>query len=379
MDDSGQGVVDVEDSGGHDVCVRILVLVSVRVRVIWPRDCDALVGSSDNDETMVGKDSVLASELLLPPELGALAPLDVVVQPGPVSRAVAQAHTELAPAMTDGRAEAGHAEATQGTRICDRLLCAAGLHWQAKSSTRHPTWGTKELKQPWAQLGTAEMAMGAQFLFVGAVHGGCVIEVDEPVVDAGSEGEVEVFDDEAPEEEAEPEDAEALDDVAPEEDADPVEADVEVADKEQGVVGLALTQAHKAETELITCRPVVMPQPDETQLNAALQPTWLAAELMHGLAQTGTASALFWQGEAVMQEDGGCEVDDVDDWVLVEEEEDEEDVDDWGSLGEVEDEEDVDDCELVEEDEEEDDWGLLEEEEDEDEDDEEDDEEDVVD
>lgn len=45
--------------------------------------------------------------------------------PQAVAAAVAQAQTELAPAMTDGMAAGSQAVATQGTRSCERLCCAA--------------------------------------------------------------------------------------------------------------------------------------------------------------------------------------------------------------------------------------------------------------
>lgn len=93
---------------------------------------------------------------------------------------------------------------------------------------------------------------------------------------------------------------------------------VTVARPEHGIVGLAVTQAQRADTDRRTWAPPAIPQPDMTQPRAAF---WItadelqaqasspcphfaadsAADSMHGLAQPGTASALFWHGEPALQ------------------------------------------------------------------------------
>lgn len=67
----------------------------------------------------------------LPPVVVGLPLPPVLVPEGqspPVGAALAQAQTELAPAITAPSDAGGQADATQGTRICERLCCASGLH-----------------------------------------------------------------------------------------------------------------------------------------------------------------------------------------------------------------------------------------------------------
>lgn len=185
------------------------------------------------------------------------------------------------------------------------------------------------MKHGCAHSGIAVEATGAQSC-VPAVHVGSTevppgpevssdLVVEPEVSDAepevASELDLEVSD-------ADPEDVSETDpevsDVEPEvvSEVEPSEvsgvvvpAKVSVAVAEQGVVGLASTQAHKALTELRTWMPVSMPHPSMTQPWAAFwmidvdehwhskssveQPASVtAAEKMQVSAQSGTASAL---------------------------------------------------------------------------------------
>ena len=196
-------------------------------------------------------------------------------------------------------------------------IAAADLHWHSKSVAAQLTPLAAEKMHDWAHLGTAsalfwqgEVGMQAGPLVMVplvmvplvtvplvAVPLALVVVVDGEAVSLVLEAELELLDDEL----------ELLDDGL----------EVLEAWVKQGVVGLAVTQPQRADTEVKTCMPVAKPQPPTTQLRALFwiaaadlhwhsksvlaQLTTCAAEKMHDWAHLGTASALFWQGDVGLQ------------------------------------------------------------------------------